>query len=181
MKLTPKKVSARMGMDLTNEFNEFVKKHGVYVLLIRPLTNMLCRCYNPSTNEGDPECQECFGIGNKVRIERHKVRIASPASNAALADIAKTLAAGSLSFEPYKVYFKKTANVREGMFVVYTQWDNLKPIKSSDMRVIKISNLYNPIGEFGEVIYSMASGERHSQFEHILMNATIKDIVVIDK
>jgi len=61
---------------IKKQYEKFKNSHShniIYRSSVRP-DKLSCDCVDDTTNEGDPECPQCFGTGLVYKTQRHKVR-----------------------------------------------------------------------------------------------------------
>lgn len=68
--------------------------------IIHPISQVKCTCLNHSTNQADPKCKMCLGMGTKIKIR--KIR---GAANDVEASVAGKGVRGSSSVAVGKTYF----------------------------------------------------------------------------
>jgi hypothetical protein len=62
-----------MSIDLRERLNDFLNDYGNEVLYIRNSKYINCKCYSPTSKEGNNSCKICFGSGKLTSTEKTKV------------------------------------------------------------------------------------------------------------
>jgi len=166
-------------IDIQEEVERLIDRDGFYVILIRPIMQMRCLCWNEQTKEARSDCQTCFGTGYLLKFERHKCRDFRTTDNF----IAKSLqqfATGTLLEPAQYFYLKKQSNIFSNMFIVIAEWDGLNPIKES-MEAFEVNIVDKHRGKGGKLEYYRVGAKSRPDITNRLQRAPIKNLQVIDK
>jgi len=177
MILEPSDVSR--GLHIKTEIEEMIDKHGYYILLLRPIKQLKCMCWNSMTKEGNPACNSCMGTGNVIRYERHKVR-SDGVTYDTLARAINHTATGPEIRPMQFMYMKTQASPESGMLILEVDWKGLRPLRRGlQVYEVNITNIMR--GENGEPSYIFVGLNSRPALVSRFNNVAIEDIKVVDR
>jgi hypothetical protein len=165
------------GLKIDNELDKFIDKHGYYIILARPIKQMLCRCWNPLTKEPSPKCPICLGTGHPIKYERHKVR----SSDAAMSTTAIQVMPTGPSISPKHFFYMKKGVVPDaGMFIIACEWKDISPLRSG-MEVFEINYVDKLRGKNGQITYYTVAVDSRPEFVPRFSEADFSGLKVVDR
>jgi hypothetical protein len=105
-------------MNVYEEFRRILEERGYDVLVIRRNKQRKCDCRLATTNEIDPSCQKCFGLGYLYIAERHTVRSEDVSVPETLARLTQFTKIGELNTPGRQFFFLPSAEIEEGDIIV---------------------------------------------------------------
>lgn len=129
------------------EFERTLLKHGHTVIIFHTAHKIHCDCWNPKTNEGNPQCEQCFGTGwlyNEFYYT--KTRRSKQFTNA---DGLEKDQEVNLYTSNYKYFFKVDIPIaHDDMIIEISNKNGRLPIAQ-----FIVKNIYPEIGEEGEIAF----------------------------
>lgn len=179
MKLQPR-VPREPSVDVIHEFDKFIDRHGIYIMLAKINPPMYCACWNSQTMEASPTCNSCLGTGFKISYERHKVRMLDPSfTNEAIARALQTLPFGNVYVPSRFFYFKRSVDIPIGSILFTLEWAGMRPIKSTmEAYVVNSSSLQ--YGPNGILVYRKIGADNRPDIATRLFDVDIGQFKVVD-
>jgi len=152
------------GLDLREEFENFLRQHGHYIVYIRRDTNIRCRCWDFTANapSSDKSCPRCYGTGYKVSLERHLMRKAITGSPLGLAATLQSREPGQFLTPSFIGYFKPLLRPQAGDKVVEVTWDRNTGALVRITAMYEVSTIDDKRQDGGELVFYTLWGDRES-------------------
>lgn len=132
---------------LRREFERFINRHGRIVLVAHTNKKLHCDCWNPTTDEGDPECPKCFSTGWIYHFFLTQTRREEVAMKWDKLDLSDEIKAHTTS---YKYFFKPNVPIYTHDFVFEF---NLNTQKGIEKIIVRNDDLKT--GEIDDDVYKV--------------------------
>lgn len=145
----------KVSINFRDEFDEFQRDYGFYILFQRIGKEIHCRCWNEKYQEGDSKCPICWGSGWTNKIERHQVLNSSAVQSISRPDLNQQTTIGRMRVDAQNIYMRYDVFPQTGDFIYKVGWQGNRPTNLNS--AYRVSDIYPVRGDNGRIEFWMLS------------------------
>lgn len=110
-------------MDIRKRLKEFFDQYSHDIVYVRRDPRFKCYCFVERSGEPKADCDECFGTGNVVKVERMRGRRQISSVPETLVGVNQLQMAGRIAPTAYVYYLEHHTNPNENDLIMEVVWD----------------------------------------------------------